>query len=223
MPYVRRKYIRKRRGRRANLGRGLKSKVFKRKVRYMGKKANIGMNLYYFKRKVAPGRQVNLTTDQLGQLSFSLNQVPGVTDFTALFDQYMISGVKVDFRLILDPSAAAAGSATYPNLYVRRDYDNTANETVQDIAQDNKSKRFILQPNKTRSIYLKPAVQAEYFNVSTALTSSSPQWNKWIDCSNSSYPHLGLKWAIDTMGILLTPGNTMDIEFTYYLKMKNTR
>lgn len=222
MVYVRRRNRIPRRPRR-KYARGLKSKVFKKKARYMAKKANVGMNLYFFKRKVAPGKQINLTTTQQGNLTFELNQVPGVADFTALFDQYMIAGVKVDFRLILDPSAAAAGSATYPNLYVRRDYDNTTAETVSEIAQDNKSKRFILQPNKTRSIFIKPAVQGEFFNVNNALTSTNPLWNKWIDCTNSNYAHLGIKWAVDTMGILLTPGNTLDVEFTYYLKMKNTR
>lgn len=186
-------------------------------------KTNVYKNVYYFKRKVAPGKQVNLTTTPQGQISFSFDQVSGVSDFTSMFDQYMIRGVKVDFRLILDPGAAAAGSATYPNLYVRRDYDNTSLETIQEIAQDNKSKRWILQPNRVRSIYIKPALQAEYFNVATSLTDKSPVWNKWFDCSNTNMPHLGLKWAIDTMGILLTPGVTMTIEFTYYLKMKNTR
>lgn len=186
-------------------------------------KTNVKKNLYYFKRKVAPGKQINLTTSPQGQLSFSLDQVPGSPDFTALFDQYMIAGVKVDFRLILDPGAAAAGSATYPNLYVRRDFDNTALETVTEIAQDNKAKRFILQPNRTRSIFIKPAYQALYFNATTGLNDKSPVWNKWFDCTNPNMPLLGLKWAIDTMGILLTPGVTMTIEFTYYLKMKNTR
>lgn len=184
---------------------------------------NRNLNLYYFKRKVAPGRQVNLTTNPNGTIQFSLDQVPGVADFTALFDQYKITGVKVDFRLILDPSAAAAGSATYPNLYVRKDYDNTTAETIQEIAQDNRSKRFILQPNRVCSVFVKPALQAEYFNTGSALTDKSPVWNRWFDCSNTSMQHLGLKWAIDTMGILLTQGVTMTIEFTYYLEMKNTR
>lgn len=184
---------------------------------------NVRKNLYYFKRKVAPGTQINLTLQQRGQLSFSLDQVPSPADFTALFDQYMITGVKVDFRLILDPSAQAFGSATYPNLYIRRDYDNTATETIQEIAQDNKSKRFILRPNSVSSIYIKPALQAEYFNTATGLTDKSPVWNKWFDCGNTNMQHLGIKWAIDTMGILLTPGNTMSIEYTYYLAFKNTR
>lgn len=186
-------------------------------------RTNVKKNLYFFKRKIAPGRQVNLTTTPQGQITFSLDQVPGVADFTAMFDQYQIAGVKVDFRLILDPSAAATGSATYPNLYVRRDYDNTALETVAEIAQDNKSKRFILHPNRPRSIFIKPALQAEYMNVNSGLTDKSPVWNKWFDCSNTNMAHLGIKWAIDTMGILLTQGNTMTIEYTYYLKMKNTR
>lgn len=200
-----------------------KRKGYQKKARAMTKYTNVKKNLYYFKRRVAPGRQVNLTTTPQGTIQFSLDQVPNPSEFTILFDQYMITGVKVDFRLILDPSAAAAGSATYPNLYVRRDYDNTAAETIAEIAQDNKAKRFILSPNKTRSIFIKPALQAEYFNTATGLTDKSPVWNRWFDCSNSAMQHLGIKWAIDTMGILLTQGNTMDIEYTYYLAFKNTR
>lgn len=198
-------------------------KGYARKARALTKYTNVKRNLYFFKRRVAPGRQVNLTTNPEGTLQFSLDQLPGIADFTALFDQYKISGVKVDFRLILDPSAQAFGSATYPNLYVRRDYDNTANETIADIAQDNRAKRYVLLPNKARSIYIKPALQAEYFNTATGLTDKSPVWNKWFDCTNTNMKHLGLKWAIDTMGILLPQGSTMTIEFTYYLAFKNTR
>lgn len=200
-----------------------KRKGFNKKARAMTKYTNVKKNLYYFKRKVAPGRQVNLTNVPNGTLQFSLDQVPQPADFTALFDQYMITGVKVDFRLILDPAAAAFGSATYPNLYVRKDYDNTASETIQEIAQDNKAKRFILSPNRTHSVFIRPALQSEYFNTATGLTDKSPVWKRWFDCSNTNMQHLGIKWAIDTMGILLTPGNTMDIEFTYYLAFKNTR
>lgn len=217
------KFYKKRRGAPKPYRKVYKRKGYQKKARAMTKYTNVKKNLYYFKRRVAPGRQVNLTTTTQGTIQFSLDQLPGVSDYTALFDQYMITGVKVDFRLILDPGAASAGSATYPNLYVRRDYDNTATETIQEIAQDNKAKRFILQPNKTRSIFIRPALQCEYFNTATALTDKSPVWKRWFDCSNTNMQHLGLKWAIDTMGILLTPGNTMDIEFTYYLAFKNTR
>ena len=198
----------------------LRSKKVQKKATII---TNVKRNLYFFKRKQAPGRQINLSTDPSGQISFTLNQVPGSSDFTALFDQYQIAGVKVDFRLILDPSSAGVFNSTYPNLYVRRDYDNTAIETIQEIAQDNRSKRYILQPNRIRSIYIKPALQNEYFNTATGLTDKSPVWNRWMDCSNSGMSYLGLKWAVDTMGITMPNGNTMTIEYTFYLKMKNTR
>lgn len=219
MPYVRRNY-KKRKQAPKRYRRVYKSKKMQKKAAV---NVNVRKNLYYFKRKVAPGSQINLITTPTGQIDFRLNYVPGSADFTALFDQYQIAGVKVEFRLTLDPSAAAVGNSIYPNLYVRRDYDNTAVETVSEIAQDNRSKRFILQPNRPRSIYIKPALQAEYFNTATALTDKSPVWNKWFDCANAGMPHLGLKWAIDTMGILMPSGTTMTIEYTYYLKMKNTR
>lgn len=219
MPYVRKRYIRKRRAPRPY------RKVYKRKgyAKRATIRTNVKKNLYFFKRKQAPGRQINLTTDPTGQISFTLSQVPGSADFTALFDQYQIAGVKVDFRLILDPSSAGVFNSTYPNLYVRRDYDNTAVETVQEIAQDNRSKRIILQPNRIRSIYIKPALQNEYFNTATGLTDKSPVWNRWMDCSNAGMTYLGLKWAVDTMGVTMPNGNTMTIEYTFYLKMKNTR
>lgn len=186
-------------------------------------KTNVRRNLYFFKRKVAPGSMINLSSTSAGVLTFSLNQVAGFTDFTTMFDQYQIAGVKCEFRLILDPSAQSPTSATYPNLYLRKDYDDTNTETIAQIAQDNRSKRFILFPNKARSVYLKPAVQAEYFNQSTGLTIKSPQWNRWIDMTTDTYQHLGLKWCIDTMGVTLPNSSTMSIEYTYYLKMKGTR
>ena len=61
------------------------------------------------------------------QLSF----LPGVSDFTNLYDQYKISFVKFMFYLEIDPSAQAAGTARFPKLYYARDQDDSNIESME--------------------------------------------------------------------------------------------
>lgn len=199
-------------------------KVYKGKRNY-GKKArgitkmtNLRKNLYYFKRKhIGDANSISANQWTYG---FSLDSIPNYTELTSMFDQYMIYGVKISWRLVLSPEAQAANISTYPNLYVRKDYDNSVAENAAAIMQDNKCKRFILLPNRLRSIYVRPST----LNLMSdgAATITSPQWNKWIDASYPAVSHYGVKVAVDTLGINLDAFR-VQTEYTYYIACKNTR
>lgn len=130
MAYGRKNY-KKRKGARRPYRRVYKTKRIQKKATI---NTNVRKNLYFFKRRIAPGTQINLLASPNGTIQFALDNVPGVADFTAMFDQYQIAGVKTTFRLVLDPSAQSAGTSIYPHLYVRRDFDDTTTETIQSIA-----------------------------------------------------------------------------------------
>lgn len=202
-----------------------KKKAFQRKARAMTKFTNVKKNLYYFKRKI-PSVPVNLA-NQNGQASYLYQfiNIPNYTELTALFDQYQIKGIKMNWRLVLDPAAQSANLASYPALYVRRDYDNAAIESVSDIMQDNRSKRIILRPDRVSGMYLKPStldIQNSVDVNGNTVQTQYPVWNKWIDCSDPRVPHYGMKIAVDAQGIDLS-GFRLITEFTYYVAMKNTR
>lgn len=218
------KFYKKRRTyRRRGPLKGYRKKTYQKKARTMTKMTNVRKDLYYYKKKRI-GVQIDLTAAPTGALQFQLGDVPVSAEITAMFDQYMLYGVKIDFRLIYSPdSTGNVASSIYPNLYVRKDYDNNALESTAQIIQSNKSRRLILQPNRTRSVYVRPAI------LTTARTAGGidvtrPVWKQWVDCSHDDVAHFGLKYAIDTMGQAL-PANTrhLQIDYTYYLAAKNTR
>lgn len=193
------------------------------KARKMAKVTNVKKELYYFKRKRI-GTQYDLTAQPTGALQWQLNDLNNYTELTSMFDQYMITGVKISFRLIYSPdSTGNVATSQYPNLYVRTDYDDNNLSSATDIVQSNRAKRFILGPNRTKSIFVRPSILT-YQKTSGAAQVTAPVWKQWVDCAYPDVVHLGLKWAIDTMGQAL-PANTrhLQIDYTYYLALKNTR
>lgn len=218
------KFYKKRRTyRRRGPLKGYKKRNYQRKARKMTKFTNIKKNLYYFKRKVL-GTQQPASNSQWSY-AFALNAIPNHTELTQLFDQYMITGIKVSWRLIYDPQAAPFINATYPNLYVRKDYDNTQTESAVEIMQDNKSKRFILHPNRVYSVFLRPSTlyyHQSVDNQGNEIKRNEPMWKHWLDCADANVPHYGIKCALDTMGAAI-PSQAIQTEFTYYVACKNTR
>lgn len=219
-------YVKKfRKYRRRNRGplKGYRKKNYQKKARKMTKFTNVSKDLYYFKKKRI-GVQYDCTASPTGALQFQLADVPNSSEITIMFDQYMLIGVKVGFRLIYNPDTTGnVATSIYPNLYIRKDYDDNSLESTTQIIQSNKSRRILLRPNKLVNVFVRPSI------LTTAKTSQGtdvnrPVWKQWLDCSNDQVMHLGLKWAMDTMGAAL-PSNTrhLQIEYTYYLAAKNTR
>lgn len=200
-----------------------KRKGYKKVARKMAKYTNINKDLFYFKKKRI-GIQIDCTAAPSGALQFQLSDIVNPSEITSMFDQYMIYGVKVGFRLIYNPDVTGnVATSIYPNLYLRKDFDDNTPESSTQIIQSNKSRRYVLQPNRLRSIFIRPSF------LTTAIAANGtqvnrPVWKQWLDCSNDSIPHIGLKYAMDTMGAAL-PANTrhLQIEFTYYIAAKNTR
>lgn len=181
-----------------------------KKTRWSSKKrlsiarsVNVRKDVHYFTRSFAQsvisGNVVN--APWVGAYSFSLSQLPGLTDFTTLFDRYKITHVQLKFYLKQDPSAQAAASAIYPKLYSVKDYDDaTSPANVDELRQHSKCRIAVLHPNRPVTLNVKPAVLAQaYRGVSTV--TYSPQWKTWIDMAQTDVPHYGLKLAIDDLTV----------------------
>lgn len=164
------------------------------------------------------------------QITFSLDQVRGASELTALYDQYMIVGVKVRFQLQSNPDSNTAlnnttlgnGANFYPKLMYVRDYDNITIETPNDLRERNNMQMKVLRPNSFIDVYVRPAVRNQvYLDGVTAAT--SPIWNQWIDCSTTTVPHLGLKFSMEFNGATTVQDFYLRVETCYYVKFKNVR
>lgn len=189
-------------------------------------------NVHMYKRMATPIWQTATTpaTAYNNVLTFSLDQVRGASELTALYDQYMIVGVKTTFQLMTNPDATTwlnSGSNNnasnyYPKLFYCRDYDNNAVESTNDLRERNNTKVKVMQPNKVISVYTRPAVRNNIY-LDGVTPATSPIWNQWIDCSTTTVPHYGLKYSMDFLGLTSANDFNLRIEQTYYLKFKNAR
>lgn len=156
---------------------------------------------------------------QFGGIRFSLNDVPGVTEFTALFDQYKIAGVA--YRWVINRDVNNNTIKNYPRLIWTIDNDDDATPSaLTDIEQYPKMKEFFFSDARqtTRWYYMKPARAAVEWESAVA-SSYRPQWKGFIDCASPGAAHFGLKYGTEACqnGVLLY------LQCKYYLVMKNVR
>lgn len=177
----------------------------------------LARGIHYFKRTAYYSGFISGSTllDTYGSLIFQLQNVPNAGEFTSLFDQYMIKGVKVVFM----PRANSAEIGTNQGLVkfftaIDRD-DNTAPTSIAQLLQYENMK--CTASNRDHSRYFAPRVAKTVYN--TALTSGFGQAGPtWLDCDNAAVPHYGIKYALQQ----LPAGNqSYDIKVTYYLAFKN--
>lgn len=189
----------------------------------MGRIKDVGSMIHRFSRMYDSGTFVgNATTGAplLKGASFNLNNIPNVGEFTALFDQYMITHVQLRFHLQVDPSAQASASAVYPKIYTATDFDDDgAPATLNAIREHARCKVRVLNPNRPVVVNIKPAINTLVYRGITT-SSYSPQWRKWIDCAQTDVPHFGLKWAVDNF---TNTNYTLQVEGKMWFACKDVR
>jgi len=171
------------------------------------RRSMVNRNMHSFRRWTNEVR--HNVTSTVGQFSYecTFDSIRGYTDFTDLYDRYMITCVVMRFRLVnnpnstwslnTNPAAQTAMSANfYPAMYYCKDYDDSAAETLEQLKERANTKRMILQPNKMYKIVLRPAVTMQTYATATS-TGYAPKWKQWIDMANTSVPHYGLKYVVD--------------------------
>lgn len=162
--------------------------------------------------------------------AMTLSDVRNSGELTALYDQYMITGVKITFQLIVNPDASQSlNSGTinnsnnfYPKLFFVRDYDDIGVEATNDIRERNNVQTRILRPNQNATFFIRPAVRNQLY-LDGVTAANSPVWRQWLDCSSSNVPHYGCKFSVDFLGVTPVQDSFIRVEKTYYLKFKNAR
>lgn len=151
---------------------------------------------------------------------FRLSDVPSVTDFTSLYDQYQIKAVK--YTLIpkftnneLNLGGGAA-SGLLGNVWSVIDYDDVLTPVaVTELLQYQNLKRTRM--DKFHSRYIVPKV-----NVTMGLN-SQPKARQWLDIATTNTPHFGLKLWIDQLAGVSNTEIKFDLTVKYYLAFKNVR
>lgn len=179
----------------------------------------------FFKRTVyLPNLYVSSSlSDVFFAQVFRLTDVPNVTEFTSLYDQYQIKGVRVKLMPKFD-TATQTGTGTIPTaqhvmnrVFSALDYDdNTAVTAVSDLTQYQNMRQTKGTRDHVR--YFKPRCLSEAYG-GLGTTHYMPKANQWIDTSNPGTPHYAIKWGITQCALNLS----YDMQIDYYLAFKNVR
>lgn len=149
----------------------------------------VGADTHTFVRRVAPSGVTKAAAgDYYALWSFTLDQVPGYTDFTALYDQYHIKQVKVTFSLY----GGTAG--TMWNPLIASDYDGGTPSSFNAVCE-RRTKQFFLTPTQPAfTLTFKPKVAMSVY--STGGTVASGVGSPWLDMASTSIVHYGFWMAI---------------------------
>lgn len=195
----------------------------------------------FFKRSKWTTGQISAPLGSITRFSLEpvLGDVPNFTEFTSLYDQYQIKGVKITlfpkFSQVqgiqtLDSGAPLPGP--YPTNFLGVvatviDYDgNLGSFAMTDLVQYQNLK--MTRGNKLHSRYFKPAIAANVFRTSTAATSGyAVEKNRWLDCQYTDISHYGMYGIVDLTNVspawVGTGDVIYDVKVDYYLAFKNVR
>lgn len=209
-PQIRASQARARRNR--NLRRNRRVGLGLRRSARMG---GLRQPVQYFKRATYKINAITATSGgpSFVDFTFQLADVPNHTEFTALYDQYCIKGVKMEF--IPRFNVANLGD-TIPELFSIVDYDGSAPSTEPGFLQYQNLK--MTRGTQIHKRYLKPAVLPQVFQGVT--TGYSIKKNQWIDSADDALPHYGVSTWLPTSG---ANNPSWDLKVTYYLAFKNVR
>lgn len=171
-------------------------------------------------------------------MEFKLSDLPGVIEFSDLYDRYKLTTVVVRFRLVNNPDATMflnKGNTAdpqqnfnatnwFPRLFYCKDYDDSTAESLGALRERSKTKMVVLKPNKYHKVVIKPAVTVQTYRTPTT-TGYSPSWNQWIDMAQNNVPYYGLKYVVDCSGIDPNDANPfkLEIEKQYFFTCKDVR
>lgn len=175
--------------------------------------------IHFFKRTfILPTGPYSVSDSiSLAGLNFQLASLPNYTEFTNLFDQYRINGVRV--KIIFTKNESTTNTSVTTNLIPIMgtciDYDNaSAPINVNEVLQYETAR--VHRMDKPIVRFLRPKVDQALY--SGAFTSYG-NMRTWIDSDSPTVQHYGLKWYTDGTGGGSVLGTTVIGYFTVYVTM----
>lgn len=154
-----------------------------------------------------------------GAFYYRLVDVPGYTEFTTLFDQYRMTGVKMKFvpRASQNVSTQSMGDLVYII-----DYDDATAPTSQNQLLENQSVKVRQVFSRPFSVYIRPRTNFTVIGTSGNQTANIPI-KTWLDCASPDANYFGLKWAWVNAASTLSPLPSIDIYITYYVQFRGVQ
>lgn len=164
--------------------------------------------------------------------AFALDDIPSITDFTALYDLYKINGIKMKIipynDTSLSPSNVGGYGACSAMVHHVQDDDDIVSPTASDVGVDEIRQYlgYVTQSACSKrpiTRYIRPriALAGAGAGAFTVAVNIRP---KWINCAYTNATHYGFKAIFEVFNTSAVATTfTYKIEPTYYLGFKNVR
>ena len=198
---------------------------------YVGRKLTANTTYRYTRYATDPlDIDLNSTSQGYGT-EFALQNVKGYTDFSSLYDSFIITGVQMKIQLITNPNSTFTTNPTttgapqfsnwYPKIWYVYDNDDSVALSLSQIRERQGVKCKVLEPNKLLTMFVKPCVAVQTYRTSTT-TGYAPK-RLYLDMATGyNCPHYGFKYVLDANGY--DPNDSypfrIRVEYKYYLKFK---
>lgn len=185
-----------------------------RKQRVPRKLVNLGT--HYFRRTATLTPLTAASTN--AEIVFKFIDIPNETEFTNLFDQYMITKIVLKFMPEQNVSDVTNGiGARVPTIRCASDPDGGSGTSFEALGEMKHVDLYLNRP-RTYTIY-NPSVATSVYESAIA-TAYGPKKKRWIDLSYVEVPHYSWKYALYNTP---TTNWTCPIFATYYFKCKGVR
>lgn len=162
----------------------------------------------------------DVTPTGTGTATFTLQDVPGYTDFTNTFDAYCITGIKYRWACIRvsAQTGSTVGGTTglYPRVMWAYDFnDTTAPTSFAEVQQYDNAKEVYLTDAAPASkwFYVKPKT------LDTIAGGYSSFSNRWLRINEANVIYYGIKYAYDSN----QASQQLRLEAYYTLEFKNVK
>jgi hypothetical protein len=177
--------------------------------------------IYPIERSFTLANLTATNADTTGAYSFTLDSLPGYTELTALFDQYRIRQVRIQFCPLAQQFGSSTTASNYPTIYTLIDYDDaSAPANISDMLQydtlmicpSNEPFERVLNPHATLAAY------------SGAFTSyAQAPTTQWFDCNSPSIQYYGLKWGVSSVTVVSGTYQMYSVTATVSLEFRHPR
>lgn len=169
--------------------------------------------------------------DSLKSYTFKLSDIPGLDNFTLLYDAYKINGIQVRFLPQFTSVVSDNNNITFTSfqsqsqlrIFTAIDYNSDNTSTISDLQQYNNCK--VSPYTKGQKRFLKPKIILDTGGVNAVQVFGRK--NPWINTTDTDVLHYCLKVGVNTSNIdtsLIAPGNVLlAIETRYYISFKSPR
>lgn len=197
-----------------------KRRVITRKARPV--RGMLTRSVHWFKRRATATTIAGdgVVNSQFRGFNFSLSTVINASEFSALFDQYKITGIALRFYLNRNLGNNVVGDGLRPRMYIITDYDtSTAPTSFDELREYSNCRVWNFDLARPFRYWLKPKVLREVYRTAVS-TGTAPAKAGWISTQFLDLQHFGIRLGIEN---LRDVDYSIVVEPTFYFGCKNVK